>query len=168
MCARSVPLLTPLLSTREPCFPTQHPLAHGIHPAPSRDTIIGLKGSTNWLVNIHENQNITFHLNLRVTLIFFFKVCIDVCFPEDKRMFWVFFILGTTNLKKAVTLEHGVVWGIDIALNYLKEINNASCPWRTTSVRRVIGLCLLVRDLVGAGGLSRHPEFEKKIYTIGC
>lgn len=83
-------------------------------------------------------------------------------------MFWVFFILGTTNLKRAVTLEHGVVWGIDIALNYLKEINNASCPWRTTSVRRVIGLCLLVRDLVGAGGLSWHPEFEKKIYTIGC
>lgn len=85
-------------------------------------------------------------------------------------MFRVFFILGTTNLKRAVTPEHGVVWGIDTALNYLKEINNASCPWRTTSVRRVIGLCLplLIRDLVGVGGLSRHPEFEKKIYTIDC
>lgn len=82
----------------------------------------------------------------------------------------MFFILGTTNLKRAVTREHGVVWGIDIVLNYLKEINNASCPWRTTSVRRVTGLCLplLVRDLVGAGGLPQHPEFEKKIYTIDC
>lgn len=148
------------ISTGETLFPKkQHPLAYSRHSAPSRDTIIGLKDYTNWLVNIHENQNIIFYLNLRVTLIFFFKVCIDVCFPEDKRMFWAFFILGTTNLKRAVTREHGVVWGIDMALNYLKEINNASCPWRTTSVRRVIGLCLplLVRDLVRGGRPSSAP-----------
>lgn len=31
-----------------------------------------------------------------------------------------------------------------------------------------IGLCLplLARDLAGWGGISQHPEFEKKIYTI--
>lgn len=54
----------------------------------------------------------------------------------------MFFILGTTNLKRAVTPEREVVWGIDIALNYLKEINNASCPWRT-SVRRGLGCACL-------------------------
>lgn len=73
VCARSVPLLTPLLSTRESLLSYQHPPAHSIHSAPSRDTIIGLKDSTNWLVNIHGNQNIIFHLNLRVTLISFLK-----------------------------------------------------------------------------------------------
>lgn len=82
-------------------------------------------------------------------------------------MFWKFFILGTTNLKRAVTPEPGVVWGIDMALNYLKEINNASCPWRATSVsRHRLSLPLLARDLAGWGGISQHPEFEKKIYTI--
>lgn len=125
------------------------------------------KGSTNWLMNIHENQNIIFYLNLRVTLIFFLKVCIDVCFPEDKRMFWKFFILGTTNLKRAVTPEPGVVWGIDMALNYLKEINNASCPWRATSVSRHRAKpASASQGPCRVGGISQHPEFEKKIYTI--
>lgn len=63
----------PFYPLENPCFPTQHPPAHSIHSAPSRDTIIGLKDSTNWLVNIHGNQNIIFHLNLRVTLISFLK-----------------------------------------------------------------------------------------------
>lgn len=61
------------ISTGETLFPKkQHPLAYSRHSAPSRDTIIGLKDYTNWLVNIHENQNIIFYLNLRVTLILFF------------------------------------------------------------------------------------------------
>lgn len=60
---------------------------------------------------------------------------------------WSLFF-GTTNLKRAVTPKHGAVWGIDTVLNYLKEINNASCPWRATSVRRAIS-CLLVRNPCG-------------------
>lgn len=84
-------------------------------------------------------------------------------------MFCKFFILGTTNLKRAVTLEHGVVWGIDIALNYLKEINNASCPWRTTSVSSHWAVpASASQGSCGVGGISQHPEFEKKIYTIDC
>lgn len=86
------------------------------------------QGSTNWLVNIHEKPKHHLLSKSKSYFNFLLKVCIDVCFPEDKRMFWKFFILGTTNLKRAVTPEPRVVWGIDIALNYLKEINNASCP----------------------------------------
>lgn len=60
------------------------------------------------------------------------------------------------------------MWGIDIALNYLKEINNASCPWRTSGSSHGAVPASASQGSWEVGGISQHPEFEKEIYTIDC
>lgn len=57
---------------------------------------------------------------------------------------------GTTNLKRTACSPRAA-WGADFVLNYLKEINNASCPWRAAAAEE--------------GGFPQHPELSKKSST---
>lgn len=49
--------------------------------------------------------------------------------------------LGTTNPKRTVIAEHGAAWGIDDILNYLKETDDAPCPWRAGSAKKAVLSC---------------------------
>lgn len=73
--------------------------------------------------------------------------------------------LETTNLKRTVTPQHGAVWGVDNILNYLKEINNASGPWRVRSAGKATH-GYLGKVALQSPGLSQHPEFQRKIHEF--
>lgn len=86
---------------------------------------------------------------------------IDLCFSEDESVFSLFLFLGTTNPKRPVMAEHGAVWGIDDILNYLKEIDDAPCPWRARSAKKAVPACP-GRWHHGGRGPPRHPDSKGK------
>lgn len=49
--------------------------------------------------------------------------------------------VGTAHPKRIVTAKHGAVRGIDDILNYLKENDDAPCPWRAGPVKKAVPGC---------------------------
>lgn len=93
----------------------------------------------------------------------FFLSVLTFAFLRTKACFTQSLFFGTANLKRTITPKHGAMWGIDIVLNYLKEINNASCPWTATSVRKAIHSCLRKVPLQRTEHFSAPGSLQEKL-----